>query len=139
MFQDNPKAMEAVGQALKNIAKTVYNDAPLSTVWMIPFAQELMKHMDENDECSVVIRVSKEHGLQMSYSGCTYHAALLAALMQVRQSKLCSQIHHGNNFPIKERAAIGLLACEMAILIDDLIEAKPPEATGKESSHGEKP
>jgi hypothetical protein len=132
MFRDNPKAMEQVGEALKRINKALYNDTPLSTVWMIPFANELIRHMDENDECHVVVKLSKQHGLQMSYGGCRYHAALLAALMQIRQSKICSELPNIAQFPIREKAAVGLLACEMALILDELIDSKPPASDTKE-------
>jgi hypothetical protein len=82
MFRDNKDNAMQVAVALR---ETEARLGVLESMPLAVLAAEACRHIDNQDECSVTVRSSKEHGIQFFYSGCEVHAAMLSMLMSVHQ------------------------------------------------------
>ena len=85
MFRDNEKNQQLVMKALQEAGSRI---SLIETLPLTLLAGEATKHIDNQDECSVTVRSSKEHGIQFFYTGCEVHAMLLASLLSVHQQKV---------------------------------------------------
>lgn len=76
-LRDSEKVTNEVTQIVFQSAMEIKGGTPFDTLWLAQYAAEALKHFDENDECSIVIKSSKKDGLQIAVSGCIVHGLTL--------------------------------------------------------------
>jgi hypothetical protein len=88
MFRDDAENQKKVVETLDLARQRV---GMINSLPLIALAGEACNHVDDQDECSVSVRCSKEHGIQFFYSGCEVHATMLASLLSVHMQKVIDE------------------------------------------------